>query len=229
MALKKPENNSKKNKNNEEEVIESKNIPIEVNEEQDSVQIDFQEEDSANAYVAEPTKPNKDEEQESIDPNTPVSKIQEDLHNYEQSKSGVLEFKDLLKQAEFLITLFDTAMSMFFKWLAKDSSTSAYSMPASNKKILTEQLALILAKYQTSFKVEYRLFAGLLILYSPMAIAAVQNRKKQTKKPNDKKIILNNNEKENIPEQNEIKKQEDKPLDSINVPFKRKRGAQPKV
>lgn len=53
-------------------------------------------------------------------------------------------------------------------------------MPNSNKKLLTEQLALILAKYQSKFSIEFRFFVGLIILYAPMTIGAVKMRKQNT-------------------------------------------------
>ncbi len=201
---------------------ESKEIPVDNKEEElEQVRIDFQDEDLASEFAATPTK-NSADKGPSINPNTPADKIGEDVKNYEASKSGTLEYKDLLDTAKFLIGLFDTALSTALNWFAKDTSITAYSMTADQKKTLSEQLALILGKYQASFKVEFTFFIALIVMSAPYAIASVKNRKKNTKRP------YNKDKKSAEPESNATKN-----FDEIKVPLKkkskRKAGAQPKA
>lgn len=147
-------------------------------EESPTIRVNFSDEDFENEFASASTKINKDEE---INPNTSADDIKNQVLDYEKGKSSKMEYKDLLKTAEFLINLIDTAISTGLNFLAKDSSISAYAMPKENKKLMTEQLALILSKYQSKFSVEFLFFSGLLVLYAPLAVGAVKNRKKEKK------------------------------------------------
>lgn len=157
--------------------------PNEDIEDDEPLQAEFEEESAANSFASQPTKENKSED---IDPHMSAEEVQRQTLEFESSRSGKLEYKDLKQTAEFIITLMDTALSTAFKLIARDTSSSAYSMPAPNKKILIEQLALILSKYQAKFKIEFLFFMGLIVLYAPMGIAAVKHRKITTPK---KKVV----------------------------------------
>lgn len=239
MAIEKVTTEEKK-KNNFSETIkgnEGKKIEINTDEEideEENIQAEFEDESIANKFASQATKVNEVEEQ--IPDNTPIEDIQKQVSDYEASRSGKLEYKDLKQTAEFLITLIDTALSTAFKLFARDTSVTAYSIPAPNKKLLVEQLALILAKYQSKFKVEFLFFMGLIVIYAPVAIKSFQTRKLTTpKKKVDAKLqvaetiknIVDSETKtlklqeqvaeEKIPE--EIKKVED-----TKIPFKRAKG-----
>lgn len=178
MAIRTPE---EKKENQQEEIKvksgKSKEIPIDdkVVDDNETIQMEFEDEDEANSHASKATKPSKDDN--DIPGNKPLHEIQAEIADYEANKSGKLEYKDLYKQAEFLITIVDTGLSTVFKLIAKGKHAKDYEMPERNKKLLTEQLTMILAKYQSKFKVEYMFFVGILALYVPMGVGAIQNRK----------------------------------------------------
>lgn len=216
MAIKTPEDK----KNSEQEEIKakpgkSKEIPIDDNvvDDNETIQMEFEDEDEANSHASKATKPSKDDN--NIDPNKPLHEIQAEIADYEANKSGKLEYKDLYKQAEFLITIVDTGLSTVFKLIAKGKHAKDYEMPERNKKLLTEQLTMILAKYQSKFKVEYMFFVGILALYVPMGVGAIQNRKEvvTAKKQKDKEL------KDAIPEK--------QPLKPTDMGYRHKEGESP--
>lgn len=216
MAIKTPtENTSTEQSEIKAKPGKSKEIPIDENvaDDNETIQMDFADEDDANSHAAKATKPSKDDN--NIDPNKPLDEIQAEIADYERNKSGKLEYKDLYKQAEFLITILDTGLSTVFKFIAKGKHAADYEMPERNKKLLVEQLTMILAKYQSKFKVEYMFFVGLLALYVPMGVGAIQNRKEvvATKKQKDKEL------RDAIPEK--------PPLKPTEMYYKHKEGEEP--
>lgn len=245
MAIKTPDkknNNSSNNKDENQEQAKSKTISIDLEniEEPESVQMEFtDDEETANAHAKTQTKISKDDS-DLIDPNTPIDKVQRDVAEYEQSKSGTLQYKDLKQMATFIITLIDTALSTAFRLFARDTSSSAYAMPAENKKLLIEQLALILGKYQSKFKIEFVFFSSLLVLYAPAAISAFNNRKKvgnalkaaKQNKPKDPGTPYYSRQVAEEIEKSKNESLEEKPeekiVEQIKLP-KRKRGTQPKA
>lgn len=169
----------KKDESLQNETPKSKTVPIDnISDEPEHMQMDFVDEDEANAHAAKQTKTSKDNDVE-IDPNTPIDKIKADVAEYEQSKSGTLEYKDLLQMATFIITMVDTGLSTLFNLLAGGKHASDYAMPEPNKKLLSQQLALILGKYQSKFKIEFTFFAGIVLLYMPMGVAVFRARKEK--------------------------------------------------
>lgn len=241
MAIKTPDkknNNSSNNKDENQEQTKSKTISIDLEniEEPESVQMEFtDDEETANAHAKTQTKISKDDS-DPIDPDTPIDKVQRDVAEYEQSKSGTLQYKDLKQMATFIITLIDTAFATAFRLFARDTSSSAYAMPAENKKLLIEQLALILGKYQSKFKIEFVFFSSLFVLYAPAAISAFNKRKETSKikkvKPEDRKENpWYKRDPEKVAEKVEekiIEKEKEKVVEEIKLP-KRKPGKQPKL
>lgn len=250
MAIKKPDTNLKSSQNNENEneEVTTKKVEVDLNsqDEPDTMQMEFSDdEEMANSHVTQQTKVSKDDS--LIDDNTPADQVRKDVEEYEKNKSGTLEYKDLKQMAEFIITLIDSSLSTVFRLIAKDTSSSAYAIEASNKRILVTQLAMILSKYQSKFKIEFMFFIGIVMLYAPPAIAAFNNRKKQNKAIKEEKekkiklpgtphyskqvaeeLIKQEIEKEK-PEEIKEKKEKEKILDNINVGVKRKKGTQPKA
>lgn len=251
MAISKVEN--KKEEINKTSSPESqgenkdKKIKLDPNEKVDDdepLQAEFEDEAAANAFASQPTKENKIEE---VDPHMSAEEVQRQTLEFENSRSGKLEYKDLKQTAEFIITLMDTALSTAFKLFARDTSSSAYSMPAPNKKILIEQLTLILSKYQSKFKIEFLFFMGLIVLYAPMGIASFKNRKltspkkkvietKEVKEEKRKESVTEASRSAEVETQNRIvnlQSQEEKQPKEGKVfvpgPKKRNKGMQPKV
>lgn len=217
----------------------TKDIPVDFgDDENDSVPVDFQSEDVANAFASKPTKDNR--HSETIDSNSSTDKIRDDIRSYEESKVSKMEYKDFLKISEFVMKLIDTSISSALNWIAKDTSSSAYSIEAESRKMLSEQLALILTKYQQKFSIEFLFFMGLIVIYTPPTIAAIKmkNTKKSVKAHNDNmarerekqpsEAFYRYNKEEYRPEP-EVKKQEEV-LETLEVPIKkRNRGKQPKA
>lgn len=233
MAISKVENKTPENKSTARllDKVPDKKIEIDPNEEVDDnepIQASFESEEVTNNFASQPTKESETGSSEKIDPNTSAEDIQNQVNAYEASKSGKLEYKDLLQTATFIITLVDTSMSTMFKLIAKDTSASAYSMPAPNKKLLIEQLALVLAKYQSKFKIEFMLFMSFVVMYAPMAIESVRVRKAKTKSV-PKKIVETKLTETKTEPVIETKKEEIKTVESAGVPFKRGKGSQRKA
>lgn len=238
MAIKKPEEKELEETNNGR----SKEIPVDNHEEETQTHIvDFQEEDLASEYASKQTKASEDKGN-GINPNASAEDLQKGIADYEASKSGKLEYKDFYKISEFIITMLDTTVSSALNWFAKDTASSAYSLPASNKKLLTEQLALVLAKYQTKFSIEFTFFMGLILLYAPSFLAAFSRRKenkKITKTRRDEKKVDQSHYRhipeDDLPvEDNNENVKEEKKKDKIlerepRVPLKRQKGKQPKA
>lgn len=259
MAIEKVEDKKETKKNNFSETIKSnegKKVSIDPNEEveeEEVIHAEFEEEAETNKFAAQSTKPNDTPGGDDIDHNTSIDDVRKGVEAYENSKSGKLEYKDLKSTAEFIITLLDTTMSTFFKILAKDTARQAYEMPAANKRLLVEQLALVLSKYQAKFKIEFMLFMGIIVLYAPMAIESIRRRKQSNKlsKKENKKIDSTLEKMKNIVEDQtkninlqdqkftenkteENKAEENKVVEKTESPFVKKgrgrgKGAQPKV
>src|SRR5437870_4387205 len=82
----------------------SKDVPIErTDDEPQNVRVNFQDEDLASQYASQQTKTSKDNG--GIDPNKSADDVEKDVRDYENSRTNKLEYKDLLKTAEFLINL----------------------------------------------------------------------------------------------------------------------------
>lgn len=237
MAIEKVTTEEKKKNNFSETIKGNEGKKIEINpdeeiDEEENIQATFEDENIANKFASEATKTNDIEE--AIPDNMSAEEVRSQVESYEASKSGKLEYKDLKQTAEFLITLLDTALSTAFKVFARDTSITAYSIPAPNKKLLIEQLALILAKYQSKFKVEFLFFLGLIVLYAPMGVKAFQTRKLTSpKKKVDTKLL--DKKAEPIQEQKVLTLQQEpiieepkheiiKMVENADVPFKRKKG-----
>lgn len=197
MAIKTPDENNN-NVISEEKTKKtiSKEIEVDLHDEPDTMQVDFEDETLANSFASKQTKPSK--EQPKIDEHKNADEIKQEVETYEQQKTGKLEFKDLEKQAEFFINMFDTALSTLFNFIAGGSHSTDYRLLPNDKKNLTYQLAIILSKYQSKFKVEYVFLMGLMVMYVPITTAAIKNRKEnkskksqsqQTKQVEKKQIV----------------------------------------
>lgn len=153
---------------------QSKDIPVDSKEnEPQNVRVDFQDEDLASEYASQQTKPSKD----NINPNTSADDIQKQVLDYENSKSDKLEHKDLLQYATWIMNVIDISLSTALSWFSKDTARTAYSLEDAQKKILAQQLAFILSKYQSKFKIEFVFLIGLVVMYSGPVAAAIRNKK----------------------------------------------------
>lgn len=196
-----------------------------VNEPQ-SVKVSFMDEETVTKFAGEQTKKSTDNGF-SIDENSSTEDVNKHISDYEDGKSAKLEYKDFLKFAEFIINLIDIGFSTALNWFARDTAVTAYTLPSPNKKILIEQLALILSKYQTKFKVEFLFLISLVVMYSAPAMAAYQMRKdklntrKQPEKTPDQPYYKHDSSKTELEKTIVTEKIVDEPK---KTPFKRKQG-----
>lgn len=240
MAIKTPDKNRIESVKDDSELVQNESkvnrkISIDPNEdveEDENVQAEFEEEDVATLFAAQPTRENQDKASE-IPGNTSAEDVKKQVLDYEESKSGKLEYKDLKQYATFIVTLIDVSFSSLFKLLARDSARSVYELSKANKDILIEQLTLILAKYQSRFKVEFMFFISLVIMYAPAGIEAFKNRKLTNKAlpKKDSKQSMQQKVEELVSASKPSEKVEEKTtvVEETKVPFvKRNKGRQPK-
>lgn len=133
--------------------------------------VNFLEDNYSQDFIGGSTKP-------SSEPPRPEGYTQSDVLGYEDSRSkGMMSSDEVEKVAKFMIDTFDTGLSMILAAIAKDSSSTAYSISNPNKKTLIDQLTLILVKRQVKFKVEYLFLIALVTIYSaPVALCISKRR-----------------------------------------------------
>lgn len=142
----------------------------------DPVEVDFMGSDFAQQQASQPTK-ESDDYVPKISGDKPLNEVKKEINDFETNKDNNLTFKDFTQLAGFLIGLFDGAISIALNWFAGDTSSSYYALSKPQKQQLTEQLAMILCKYQVKFKIEFMLFLSIVVMYSAPALAAVKKRK----------------------------------------------------
>lgn len=224
MAIKTPTNNKE-----EPGRTETREIPVEEPQQDETVPVDFQSEDIAQQFAGAHTKPSDDGPK--IDPNKSADDIAKELNDYEASKTAKLKYQDLQKFAEWIINLLDTTVASILKWVARDSSLTAYQMPKQSKEMLIEQLAILLSRYQSKFRVEFVFFMGLLLVWGPPTYAAIQSRKnnaKQTRADNRIKRKIEEEVQQTKPEPSSeipVEKISSEPL----IPVKRRGGRPRKI
>lgn len=239
MAIKTPDKNKTESIKDDSELLSNettanRKISIDPNEdveEDENVQAEFEEEDAATLFAAQPTRENQDKTE--IPGNTSAEEVKKQVLEYEESKSGKLEYKDLKQYATVIVTLIDVSFSTLFKLFARDSARSVYELSKPNKEILIEQLTLILAKYQSRFKVEFMFFISLIIMYAPAGVEAFKNRKLTNKalQKKDTKVSIQQKIEDLVSASKPVEKAEEKTtvVEETKVPFvKRNKGRQPK-
>lgn len=118
-----------------------------------------------------------------IDPNTPADKVRDQVKQYEEGKTKTLTFKHYQEIAEFLIHIMDVGMSNALNWIAKDTARQAYTLPAQDKKSLSDQFALILCKYQSKMSIEFTFLLALVVIYSGPVMTALRKKKENAALP----------------------------------------------
>lgn len=172
MAIRTPSTNNK-----EEPSTTTREIPVEQPQMKDeTVPVDFQDEDMAQQFAGASTKPT-DDGPPKYDPNTPADEVAKDVNAHEATQITKLKYQDLQKFAEWIMNLIDTSVASGLKWLARDSSITAYQMPKQSKEMLTEQLAIMLSRHQSKMRVEFVFLIGLMMVYSIPVYSAIQSRK----------------------------------------------------
>lgn len=160
----------------------SKEVPLDSkNKGDETVNVDFVDDAYSNNMASKQTKTADD--LPKIDPSTPADKVRAQTQQYEQEKSKTLTFKHYQEIAEFLIHIMDVGMSNALNFIAKDTARSAYTLPAADKKSLSDQLALILCKYQSKFSIEFTFLLAVIVIYSGPVMAAFRKKKENASQP----------------------------------------------
>lgn len=197
MAIKTPEVNNESKEKIQKPI--TREIDVDLNDEPERMQVDFEDEDVANSFASQPTKPSKDVAPK-INPDKSIDEIKNEITEYENNKSGIATHKDLLKQAKFIIGMYDTGAATVCDMISGNKSrTSTYKMLTEEKDLLSGQLALILAKYQHKFKIEYSFLVGLLLIAGANVTQAVQDKKKNKALKPEKQIVEKHEKKPNEP------------------------------
>jgi len=169
---------SQKEVHDEPEVKGSKQVKVDADKIVDEkVTIDFMSDGFSQDHAKKKTKEHI-EHKSSIPADKPVGEIREDIKKAEADRSGdKFTFKDILQIATFLINAFDGGISILLNFIARDNRVSVYSLPAETKRQLSEQLALILVKYQVKFKIEFLFFITLVLAYMGPVAGSLKRRK----------------------------------------------------
>lgn len=181
---------------NEEEhftkTVKQSDVKEDINEEHE---IDFLNEEHVNNFTSSKTKESQNKKEENPWKGKSMEEAQSEISKAEEEASKIdpETFYDI---AEFIIFLIDASLSAAFKWWAKDTSDSAYSLSATKQKKLTKQLAAILIKYQAKFSIEFMFLISIVILYMP-AFWVAHSKRKENKKQVPKPIpyippVINN-------------------------------------
>lgn len=158
------------------ETKEEKSIPVSIEEkpnqaDNENIPVDFESEDFSKKFVGEETKKSDADEANNFSDNEKETVINAD---------GVEEID--LDSAVFAMDMFDTLLSYGCSAIAQDTSTSAYSISAANKKSLANQLSKIIAKKKVKLSPEMLFVFGMIGCYLPSIISAVQTRMEKNKK-----------------------------------------------
>lgn len=231
--------NQARNHRGDSDLPVSKTKQIRIDEEpieDETVTVSFQDEELASHFATKQTKVSKDDG-DLIDPKTSVEDLQKQISDHEESKSGKMDYDSLKQTATLLINIMDTGLATFFNWFGQDKGLKDYALPATNKKLLIEQLTLVLAKYQSKFKIEFVFFMALIVMWSPMAVSAVQSRKENKIKGKSGSTTTNKTETTNKQIIDETKTHQNADTSDkstinekdLNLPMKRPQGRPKKV
>lgn len=200
-------------KSTEPKVEGSKSVRVEADKIADeSIQIDFMSDSFSKDHAGKKTKEKIEEPKSSIPDDAKVSDIRDQIKKSEADRSGdKFTFKDIHQIATFLINAFDGGIAILLNFLAKDTAVSAYSLPVETKRQLSEQLALILVKYQVKFKIEFMFLITLILAYMGPVGGAMKKRKKSL----EPKVIAKKEEVKSKKE--EIKKEEPEKVEVVEA------------
>lgn len=159
--------------------VKQSDIKEDINEEHE---IDFLNEEHVSNFTSSKTKESENKKEENPWKGKTMEEAQAQISEAEAEASKI-DPETLYDIAEFIIFLIDASLSAAFKWWAKDTSDSAYSLSATKQKKLTKQLAAILIKYQAKFSIEFMFLVSIIILYMPAFWIAHSKRKELKKQP----------------------------------------------
>lgn len=163
----------------ETDIRGSKQVNVDVGKKvNETVQVDYMSDQFAQDHASKKTKENIEAPKSSIPLDKKVGEIRDEIKTSEAKRGGEnFTFKDILQIATFLINALDGGFGILLNFIAKDNRVSVYCLPAETKRQLSEQLALILVKYQVKFKIEFLFFITLVLAYMGPVGGALKHRK----------------------------------------------------
>lgn len=166
--------------------IDILNIPIEDNGE---AVINNVSEEEISADLGQPSKTSTEQQGET------VSGLRDKIAGYEKDNSKAMTPEMSEQIASFIVNLFDGITSRVLAFFAGDSSVSTYSQPVSEKKKLSEQLSLIMIKFNMSVKIEYVFLMTIIMMYAPAVLKVIDiRRQKKKQKPVEATFVRDLNE-----------------------------------
>lgn len=215
----------------EVEFLDSEVVPLDnkINDDQKTTTINFQNQDDIDDILKKKTKESefdKTDKEDNKFKNLDADDVREQITEQENEASKKYTYEDFSNIAAFLLTLYDTGLSTGLSAWAKDTP-SAYEMPKEKKRILENQLTLILIKYQQKFSLEFMFFATLaLVSYMPVAKAI---KRKKDIKAYEANQINRQSAKEKEPATFEPEKEMGVAEEIAKNPFKKRQGRPRKV
>lgn len=213
------------------DIISKTDIKPVIDEEKDQLKdtISAISEKDLNDELSQPTKTHNEQRGETVED------IRKNIKDYED-KNTIATTPEMVEQSSsFIINAFDFIMSRFLSFMAKDSSSTAYSRDIKDKEQLSKQLSMILIKNKTPIKIEYVFIMTLLLMYAPAIVSVINIRREAKNKKAINSAILKDTE----TIINNIKNNPESRVDINNAPvmasikqdqpIKRKRGAPRKI
>jgi len=128
-----------------------------------------------------------------------VDQLKEKIKKEEASKSNSMTVSDFADIAKFLISMYDSLLSMICRAIAGDNTEAPYTLNKSKKDMLQEQLTMILCKYQQKFKIEFLFLMTLCIVSATPVMAARSMRKTKSKLKKDGMDVVSKEENKDVP------------------------------
>lgn len=163
----------------EPETLGSKEVKVDPDKkDDDSVMVDYMSESFSDKEASKRTKENTDESIPNKTFDKPIDEIKKEVGEAEAKRSqGSMSGQEILRIATFMVNAFNGGIGILLNFIARDNRVSVYTLPAETKRELSEQLALILIKYQVKFKIEFMFLLTIIIAYIGPVGGALKHRK----------------------------------------------------
>lgn len=162
----------------EPETLGSKKVKIDPDKsEEDDLVIDYMKESFSDKEASKRTKENTDKPTPNAAFEKDVKEIKEEISRSEESRSKTMSGEGILKIATFIVNAFSGGLGVLLNFIARDNRVGVYTLPVETKRELSEQLALVLIKYQVKFKIEFLFLLTLIIAYIGPVGGAIKHRK----------------------------------------------------
>lgn len=171
------------NDNNiENEVVNNEQKSMSIDDKGQAVEnvvLNFKDDSFVDNIVGKKTIPFKEDKE--VFKTNDATKLQEQIKQEEKDYTAQFTVKDFEEIAEFIIELIDTGVSTACKFIAKDTSDTAYMLANAKKKVLIKQLTMILVKHQMKFSITWLFVITAIIMFASPVKKAFDNRKLNVK------------------------------------------------